>query len=106
MIKGYWIPVLHSHLPFVKHPKYENFLEEHWLFEAITECYVPLLKRLYLLESEKVDFKLTVSITPPLAEMLDDAHLMNKYLNYLDKAIDLGNKEIQRTQNSEEYTNI
>jgi 1,4-alpha-glucan branching enzyme len=44
MIKGYWVPVLHSHLPFVKHPEYDNFLEEHWLFEAITECYIPLLK--------------------------------------------------------------
>ena len=106
MIKGYWIPVLHSHLPFIKHPKHENFLEEHWLFEAITECYIPLLKRLYLLESENVDFRLTVSITPPLAEMLDDAHLMNKYNNYLKKAIRLGYEEIERTKESEEYRNI
>jgi len=41
-MKGYWMPVLHSHLPFVKHPEYEYFLEEHWLFEAITETYIPL----------------------------------------------------------------
>ena len=53
MIKGYWIPILHSHLPFIKHPKYENFLEEHWLFEAITECYIPLLRRLKKLEEDK-----------------------------------------------------
>lgn len=106
MIQGYWIPILHSHLPFVKHPKYENFLEEHWLFEAITECYIPLLRRLYLMESENIPFKLTLSITPPLAEMLDDAHLMNKYTNYLDKAIQLGQKEVMRTQNNEEYSSI
>lgn len=106
MIKGYWVPILHSHLPFIKHPKYDNFLEEHWLFEAITECYIPLLKRLYLLESENVDFRLTVSITPPLAEMLDDEHLMNKYNNYLIKAIKLGYEEIQRTQDNDEYRNI
>jgi 1,4-alpha-glucan branching enzyme len=46
MTQGYWIPVLHSHLPFVKHPEYEYFLEEQWLFEAIDECYIPLLKNL------------------------------------------------------------
>ncbi len=106
MIKGYWIPILHSHLPFVKHPKYENFLEEHWLFEAITECYIPLLKRLYLLENQNIDFRLTVSITPPLAEMLSDQHLMDKYVKYLDKAIELGYKEVQRTQGNDEYEHI
>lgn len=98
MIKGYWIPILHSHLPFVKHPDYENFLEEHWLFEAITECYIPLLKRLKKLDDEGVNFKLTTSVTPPLAEMLEDEHLMGKYRVYLEKHIELGNKEVERTK--------
>lgn len=97
MIKGYWIPVLHSHLPFIKHPQYDYFLEELWLFEAITECYIPLLKNLKKLTDENINFKLTISITPPLAEMLDDTHLMQKYAKYLDKQIELGFKEIQRT---------
>ncbi len=97
MIKGYWIPILHSHLPFVKHPEYDNFLEEHWLFEAITECYIPLLSRLKKLENEGVEFRLTTSITPPLAEMLDDAHLMGKYTKFLERQIELGEKEIART---------
>ncbi|HKB07050.1 MAG TPA: DUF4912 domain-containing protein, partial [Candidatus Polarisedimenticolia bacterium] len=35
--------VLHSHLPFVRHPEREHFLEENWLFEAISETYLPLL---------------------------------------------------------------
>jgi 1,4-alpha-glucan branching enzyme len=34
--------VLHSHLPFVRHPEHERFLEENWLFE-VTETYLPLL---------------------------------------------------------------
>ena len=55
-MKGYWIPVLHSHLPFVKHPEHDYFLEEHWLFEAISETYIPLLMRFRQLESEGVDF--------------------------------------------------
>ena len=34
MKQGYWMLVLHAHLPFVKHPDYDYFLEENWLFEA------------------------------------------------------------------------
>jgi 1,4-alpha-glucan branching enzyme len=105
MNKGYWIPVLHSHLPFVKHPKYDYFLEEHWLFEAITECYIPLLRRMKMMIDEGVDFRLTTSITPPLAQMLDDEHLMNKYKLYLDKHIKLSLKEQKRVKGSE-FENI
>ena len=43
MNKGYLCLVLHSHLPFVRHPEYEDFLEEDWLYEAITETYIPLI---------------------------------------------------------------
>ena len=42
MRKGYLALVLHAHLPFVRHPEYPEFLEEDWLFEAITETYIPL----------------------------------------------------------------
>jgi 1,4-alpha-glucan branching enzyme len=33
--------VLNAHLPFVRHPEYQSFLEENWLFEAINETYLP-----------------------------------------------------------------
>ena len=42
---GYWCPVLHAHLPYVRHPEYPDFLEEDWFFEALTETYVPLVRR-------------------------------------------------------------
>lgn len=105
-MKGYWMLVLHSHLPFVKHPEYEFFLEEHWLFEAITECYIPLLIRLEKLDAEGVDFRLTTSITPPLAEMLTDRHLSQKYINYLEKMIRLTEKEINRTRYSDVFNRL
>ena len=41
---GYLALVLHAHLPFVRHPEYDDFLEEDWLYEAITETYIPLLE--------------------------------------------------------------
>jgi 1,4-alpha-glucan branching enzyme len=37
MEKGFISLLLHAHLPFVRHPEHENFLEESWLYEAITE---------------------------------------------------------------------
>jgi len=33
----------HSHLPYVAIPEYDEFLEEDWFFEALTETYIPLL---------------------------------------------------------------
>jgi len=40
---GYLCLVLHAHLPFIRHPEYEDFLEEDWFFEAVIETYLPLL---------------------------------------------------------------
>jgi len=44
MVKGYLSLILHAHLPFVRHPEHDDFLEEDWLYEAITETYIPLIK--------------------------------------------------------------
>jgi len=30
MPAGYWCPVLHAHLPYVRHPEHPSFLEEDW----------------------------------------------------------------------------
>ncbi|MBF0317349.1 MAG: DUF1957 domain-containing protein [Nitrospirae bacterium] len=99
MTKGYWLPVLHSHLPFVKHPEYDYFLEEHWLFEAMTETYIPLLMIMKRMVDEGIDFRLTASITPTLAEMLADEHLRQRYLRHLDRLIELSELEIRRLTN-------
>ncbi|HZL71205.1 MAG TPA: hypothetical protein VFC86_01995, partial [Planctomycetota bacterium] len=45
--------ILHAHLPFVRHPEHPTFLEEDWLFEAITETYVPILAMAERLRDEK-----------------------------------------------------
>ncbi|MBF0320099.1 MAG: DUF1957 domain-containing protein [Nitrospirae bacterium] len=106
MIKGYWLPVLHSHLPFVKHPEYDYFLEEHWLFEAIFETYLPILMRLKKFEAENVDFRLTVSVSPPLVEMLDDEYLTGQFIKYMDKLIALSQKEMQRLKSDAAMLNV
>lgn len=106
MPKGYWIPVLHSHLPFVKHPGFEYFLEEHWLFEAISETYIPLLMGFKNLRDRGIKFKITISLTPPLCEMLSDEYLRDKYGEHLNKMIELCKKEVARTSNDERFRDV
>jgi len=66
MHQGSLALLLHAHLPWVRHPEHEEFLEEDWLFEAILECYIPLLKDLRRLVFDKAPVKLTFTLTPPL----------------------------------------
>ena len=97
-IKGYVSFILHAHLPFIHHPESEDYLEEQWLFEAISETYIPLLINFKKLEEEHVDFRLTMSLTPPLLYMLDNKLLQERYIKYLEKHIELSKKEIKRTE--------
>ncbi|HOB16565.1 MAG TPA: DUF1957 domain-containing protein [Defluviitoga sp.] len=98
-IKGNLLLVLHAHLPYIHHPDFEEFLEERWLFEAITETYIPLIKVFKSLEKDQIPFKLTISFSPPLIEMLTSNSLQAKYLKHLSKLIELSEKEVQRTKN-------
>lgn len=97
MEKGYLALILHAHLPFVRHPEFDEFLEEDWLFEAITETYIPLIHIFEKLIEDKVRFKITMSITPTLISMLIDPLLQSRYLCHLDKLIELADKEVRRT---------
>ncbi len=96
--KGFLNIVLHAHLPFVCHPEYKHFFEENWLFEAITECYIPLLQMLTRLSQEQVKYRLTLSLSPPLMAMLNNELLQTRYLAHLHKQIELAEKEVIRTQ--------
>lgn len=104
--KGYVSFVLHAHLPFVQHPESDDYLEEEWLFEAISETYIPLLTNFKKLEEEKVDFRITMSLTPPLLSMLDSKLLQKKYINYLKKHIELCKKEVLRTKDNERMNRL
>ncbi|MGM0432617.1 MAG: glycoside hydrolase family 57 protein [Spirochaetota bacterium] len=90
--------VLHAHLPFVRHPEYERFLEEDWLYEAISETYLPLLRVLHKLRREGVSYQITLSLSPTLCAMLADKLLQNRYKDHLQRLIELGQKELERTK--------
>ncbi|MGV3523171.1 MAG: glycoside hydrolase family 57 protein [Candidatus Sericytochromatia bacterium] len=100
---GYHAMVLHAHLPYVRHPEYDYFLEEHWLYEAITETYVPLLVMFDSLLRDGVDFRLTMTMTPSLVSMLADPLLQERYLIYIGRLVELAEKEVIRTEGDRDF---
>jgi 1,4-alpha-glucan branching enzyme len=101
--KGYLALVLHAHLPFVRHPEENFFLEENWLFEAITETYIPLIRVFESLVGDDVDFRVTMSISPTLAAMFSDTLLQDRYVRHINKLIELAEKELDRTYHDPQY---
>ncbi|HVF43610.1 MAG TPA: 1,4-alpha-glucan branching protein domain-containing protein [Pyrinomonadaceae bacterium] len=97
MPAGYFSLILHAHLPFVRHPEHREMLEEDWLFEAITEVYLPLVGALARLRSEGFAPRLALSLSPTLCEMLSDDLLRARYDGHLDNLLALAGKELLRT---------
>jgi len=108
--------VLNAHFPFVKDytvppkkdpqadppPRSEEAslglesAEESLFFEAISETYLPLLEVLDRLEADRVPFRLGLSVSPILGQMLGDDLLMKKYAAHLDRQIAFGVQEVDR----------
>lgn len=88
--------VLNAHLPFVRKPEFSSFFEERWLFEAISETYLPLLRLFRKLEAEGVPFKLSIAISPTLLSMLSDKLLCERYSRYLEGQLALSASERKR----------
>jgi 1,4-alpha-glucan branching enzyme len=97
MEQGLLAIILHAHLPFVRHPEYPEFLEEDWLFEAISETYIPLLNVFESCALDGVRARVTIGLTPPLCEMLSDPLLQDRYLRHVTRLIELCEKEVMRT---------
>jgi len=92
--------VLHAHLPYVRHPEHAVSVEEHWLFDAMVDCYLPLLHLFHRLNSERVPFPLALSVSPTLLEMLGDSFLRERFSRYLDDRIELCRREEHRLKNT------
>ncbi|HLG19033.1 MAG TPA: 1,4-alpha-glucan branching protein domain-containing protein, partial [Bdellovibrionota bacterium] len=104
--RSYLSLVLHSHIPFIRHPEREYFLEEHWLFEAITETYLPILEVLERLDRDSVPGCVTISLSPTLVAMLRDDVLVGKYERFLNRMCELADKEADRTANDPAFQEI
>ncbi|MBN2507464.1 MAG: DUF1957 domain-containing protein [Verrucomicrobia bacterium] len=96
-MKGYLSLLLHAHLPFVRHPEHERFLEENWLYEAITETYLPLVQIMDGWMRDGLETRLTMTMSPTLCAMLLDPLLQDRFVRHVDGLIELAEKEVHRT---------
>ncbi len=103
MPRGHLAIVLHTHLPWVRHPEHPRALEERWLFEAITESYVPLVTAFDRLAADRVPFALSMSLTPPVVAMLRDDMLRRRYHEHLARIEGLAAREAARLEHDERF---
>ncbi len=96
--RGYLAFILHFHLPFVRHPEHDYFLEENWYYEALYESYIPLLSKFESLVEKEIPFKINLSISPTLLSMWADPLLQTRAVRYADNLLALLNKEKERLE--------
>ena len=75
-------------------------------FEAISDSYIPLLQMFERLSQEQVSFKIGLVLPPVLCSMLDDEKIQKLYVDFLDKRIALGKKEMTRFKDNEKALSI
>jgi 1,4-alpha-glucan branching enzyme len=102
---GNLVFVLHAHLPYVRHPEHEIFLEENWFFEGIIETYLPLLSMFDRLNRDGVSWRITMTLSPTLVSMMEDPLLMRRFEERLDRLRELSRKEVDRTRGTA-YENV
>lgn len=92
---GSFVLMLHSHLPFYRKAGMWPFGEEN-LYECMAESYLPLLNILNELREEGIKAKITVGITPILAEQLADPYLQNGFIEYIGTRLAAVDKDVAR----------
>ena len=89
MTEGAIALVLHAHLPYVRSAE-PGSLEEDWFFQALIECYLPLLETLEQADADPAcQPKVTIGLSPTLLSLLDDPDLRQRFPGWLDQRLDL-----------------
>ncbi|MHB8896328.1 MAG: glycoside hydrolase family 57 protein, partial [Candidatus Geothermincolia bacterium] len=73
---------MHTHMPYVR--KNGAFpVGEDWLYQVMSETYIPLLGMLAQLEGEGIGACLALTLTPVLCEQLADPYIQQRFISYL-----------------------
>jgi 1,4-alpha-glucan branching enzyme len=98
--------VLNMHVPFVRHPEEDWSVEECRFFETLSETCLPLLEVFDRLDADRVPFRLGLVLSPVLCHMLGDELLLRRYLEYTDRQIEFGLREIKRAAGDAELRKL
>ena len=102
-LAGHLVLFLHAHLPYVRDAEEENGLAEDWFFEAVTETYIPLLSVAEGWLRDRLPARVTVSLSPPLLEMLRDELLLTRYVARMQALLELADSEVRRTRDDQRF---
>ena len=92
-MKGYFSLLLHTHMPYVR----KNGVwpvGEDWLYQVMSETYIPLLGTLAQLEGEGVGPCLALTLTPVLCEQLADGYIQERFIAYLKTMSDHAERDV------------
>lgn len=98
MSVGSFVFMLHGHLPFYRKAGMWPFGEEN-LYECMAHSYIPLLNAINELQEEGIKSKLTVGLTPILAEQLNDEHLKQGFEEYIEARLKAVREDLNRYPN-------
>jgi 1,4-alpha-glucan branching enzyme len=97
---GSFVLVLHSHLPYVLH---HDRMDEEWLMEAAAETYLPLLNAFYNLVNEGVSPRVTIGLSPVLAEQLRHPHFKFEFKKYCRMKIESAQRDREQFQGQDSH---
>ena len=83
---GIFSLMLHCHIPYCRKSGVWPAGEE-WLFEAMNETYIPLLRVLRGFQMDGLRPGIMIGVVPILAEQLADPYLNQRFVEYLEDKI-------------------
>lgn len=87
--------LLHTHMPYVRRNG-DWPCGEQWVLETWAECYLPIWDLMDNLAEGRTRGKLALTLTPILAEQLEDPYLQDRFSGYLRNRIRQAGQEIER----------
>ena len=96
-MKGVFALMLHSHIPYCRKSGVWPAGEE-WLFEAMNETYIPLLKAMRALHFDGIHPKMMIGLVPILMEQLADEYMKDRFCAYMEDKIHRARNDIRRFQ--------
>ena len=98
---GAFCLILHSHIPYVMN---HDVMGEEWLFEATAETYIPLLNIFNRLVREGIQPKITINLSPVLAEQLCMTCFKDRFKAYCKKKIEYAIKDAETFGSNDHMT--
>ncbi len=97
--------VLNASSEYIKHTGDDvrkNLPVVNKFFESMNETYLPLLDMFERLEADSVPFRVALVLSPVVCTLLEDSDVQAQYLEWLEKRIMLGRKELEHSSYSSE----